>query len=80
MLNHDIEISLLLALFIMTLLGAGSSLIVGIVGVMLCVVGAIQQPAAVDLRILLPLIFYNAISMAASYAAEIGRASCRERV
>lgn len=69
MLNHDIEISLLLALFIMTLLGAGSSLIVGIVGVMLCVVGAIQQPAAVDLRILLPLIFYNAISMAASYAA-----------
>lgn len=53
----------------MTLLGAGSSLVVGALGVMLCMVGVMQQPGETDLRILLPLIFYNAVSMAAACAA-----------
>ena len=69
LLNHDIVIILTLAVVILTLLGAGSPAFVGLVGVMLCAVGMMQRPAHTDLKVLLPLLFYNAISIASALAA-----------
>ena len=53
---------------ILTLLGAGSPVFVGLVGVMLCAVGLMQRPAQTDLKVLLPLLFYNAASIASALA------------
>lgn len=67
LLTHTSACCLLLALFIMTLLGVGSNLIVGALGVVLCVMGFGQEEARVDLWVLIPLVIYNLISAFSSF-------------
>lgn len=65
--NFHIVMMLFLAFFIFTFVGAGSFIIVSLVGLLLCIVGLLQTSVKVDLWVLLPLIFYNIISFLSGY-------------
>ena len=65
--NLHVVIVLFLTFFIFTFVGAGSFIIVSLVGLLLCIVGLLQTSVKVDLWILLPLIFYNLISLLSGY-------------
>ncbi len=68
MIDHYVLVCLFLALFIMTLIGVGNVTIIGMLGVILCIVGMAQPSSAkADLWILVPLIVYNLLSLASSY-------------
>ena len=70
--NHWMEhvplLLLFLAFFILTLCQTGIVLVVGLVGIILCMIGMIQPAVKVDLWILFPLIVYNVMSACSSYA------------
>lgn len=66
--THFIVICLFLALFILTWIGVGNIVIVSMLGFLLCIVGLAQGQAQVDLWVLVPLMLYNLLSMASSYA------------
>lgn len=57
---------LFLTLVILTLVGVGNVVVVGLVGLLLCAAGCLQKSAKVDLWIFLPLAAYNVISMISS--------------
>ncbi|MCI8609621.1 MAG: O-antigen ligase family protein [Firmicutes bacterium] len=67
LLDYYIVILLFLAFFILTFIGAGSVLIVGMIGVLLCLVGLLQESVKVDIWAFASLAGYNLISMASSY-------------
>ncbi len=58
-----IAVILFLAFFILTFVGAGNFIVVSFVGLFLCIIGILQTSVKVDLWILLPLTFYNLISL-----------------
>lgn len=60
---------ILLAQFIMTLLGVGDVRIISLLGLLLCAVGLVQRSAQVDLWVFVPLVIYNLVGMASSCAA-----------
>ncbi|MCI9476553.1 MAG: hypothetical protein HFE71_08805 [Emergencia sp.] len=66
--EHVTLLLLFLAFFILTLCQTGTVLVIGLVGIILCMTGMMQPAAKVDLWILLPLIFYNVMSACSSYA------------
>lgn len=66
-LQYIIMIMLFLAFFIFTFIGAGSFIIVSLVGLFLCIIGLVQTSVKVDLWVLFPLIFYNIISFVSGY-------------
>lgn len=68
-LDHYSAVLLFLALFILTFIGIGSAAIVALLGLILCAAGITQRHARVDLWIFAPLLIYNGVSMASSYAA-----------
>ncbi|MCM1189629.1 MAG: hypothetical protein NC541_10095 [bacterium] len=64
-----IAVCLFLTLFILTWVGVGDTTIVSMLGLLLCAVGFAQGNARVDLWVLVPLILFNLLSMASSYAS-----------
>ena len=64
---HYLAVCLLLALFMLTLMGAGSVIRVGLLGLLLCAVGVQQSSIRVDLWVLLPLVVYNLVSLVSSW-------------
>lgn len=58
---------LFLALVSLTLGGVGNAAIAGMAGLLLCAAGCLQGAVAVDLWVLLPLLGFNAFSMASSW-------------
>ena len=67
--DHYMAVCLLLALFILSMVGVGDMRAVSMLGLLLCVVGIIQQSAQVDLWIFVPLVIYDLFAMASSWAA-----------
>ncbi len=67
LLENPLLVCLFLTLLITTMLGIGNILIVSLLGLLLCLAGALQRPGKVDLWILAPLILYNLLSMASSW-------------
>ena len=67
LLDHGLTACLLLALFMLTLMGAGSVRRVGLLGLLLCAAGVQQKAVRVDLWIFLPLVLYNLVSLASSW-------------
>lgn len=65
--NPQIVLILFLSFFILSFVGAGSFIIVSLVGLLLCMVGLMQGSVKVDLWVLLPLIFYNLLSLISGY-------------
>ena len=61
--SRYIAVTLFLAFFIFTFIGAGNFIIVSLVGLFLCAIGLVQSSVRVDLWILVPLILYNGISL-----------------
>ena len=67
-LNIYIAVCLLLALFVLTILGVGTPLLVGALGLALSLMGLIQVEAVeADVRILLPLLGYQLFSTLSSW-------------
>lgn len=62
-----ITMMLFLTFFIFTFIGAGSIIVVSCVGLFLCIIGLMQSSVRVDLWILIPLIFYNVVSLFSGY-------------
>lgn len=58
---------LFLALFILTMIGAGNAFTVGVLGIILCAEGFVRKEVEVDLWVLVPLIVYNLFSAVSSY-------------
>lgn len=69
LIDHYVTVCVFLALFILTWVGVGDVRIVSMLGLILCVVGLVQGPAQVDLWIFVPLVVYDLMSAASSYAA-----------
>ena len=67
--DHYLAVCLFLSLFTMTIIGVGSIVIVGQLGLVLCVAGFLQKSAKADLRVLCPLLIYHIISLISGYAA-----------
>lgn len=65
--SRYIAVTLFLAFFIFTFIGAGNFIIVSLVGLFLCAIGLVQSSVRVDLWILVPLILYNGISLLSGY-------------
>ena len=65
--THFIAVILFLTFFILTFVGAGSFIVVSLVGLFLCVAGLLQGSVKADLWILIPLILYNIISLLSGY-------------
>ncbi len=68
LIDHYLVVCIFLSLFILTWVGVGNIPASALLGLILCAAGLLQQSAQVDLWILVPLILYNLISMASSYA------------
>lgn len=60
---------LVLALVILSLIGVGDIRMTGVVGLLLCMAGMLQDAAWADLWILLLLMFYDLAAMASAYTA-----------
>ena len=58
---------LFLALFILTMIGAGNAFTVSVLGIILCAEGFVRKEVEVDLWVLVPLIVYNLFSAVSSY-------------
>lgn len=69
LLDHYIVFCVFFALLMMTLTGVGDVRTVSMAGLLLCAAGLAQPSAAVDLWVFIPLVLYNGINMASSYAA-----------
>lgn len=68
LIDHYVAVSIILALFILSLIGAGDRITVGLLGLLLCAVGLAQsQPARADLWVLIPLLVYCLACMASSF-------------
>ena len=67
LLEHYIVSCVLLAQFILTLIGVGDVRLVSLLGLLLCVVGLAQRSAQVDFWVLVPLVVYELASMASSW-------------
>ena len=65
--SRYIAVTLFLAFFIFTFIGAGNFIIVSLVGLFLCAIGLVQSSVRVDRWILVPLILYNGISLLSGY-------------
>lgn len=65
--DYFIVLLLFMALFILTFIGVGDLRVVGLVGIMLCLAGMMQQSARVDIWGLIPLVIYNLMNMISSY-------------
>ena len=65
--SRYISVTLFLAFFIFTFIGAGNFIIVSLVGLFLCAMGFVQSSVRADLWILVPLILYNGISLLSGY-------------
>ena len=61
--SRYIAVTLFLAFFIFTFIGAGNFIIVSLVGLFLCAIGLVQSSVRVDLW----LILYNGISLLSGY-------------
>lgn len=68
LIDHYAVICVFLALFITTLTGVGEVRIASILGLLLCIVGLVQPLAKVDLWVLVPVLVYQLVSMASSWA------------
>lgn len=68
LIDHYAVASLVLAQFIMTLIGIGDVRTVSLAGLVLCLVGLAQPSARADFWILVPLILYSLIGMGSTYA------------
>lgn len=68
LLDHYIVACIVLAQFIMTLLGVGDVRTVSLVGLLLCAVGLVRGSAQVDLWVFLPMVFYILTGMASAFA------------
>ena len=62
-LDRYLVLLLFLALISLTLLSAETPLLVGLLGLALCVAGIAQGPVKVDLWVLIPLITYQVLSL-----------------
>lgn len=67
--EHYVAVCLLLALFILSMVGVGDLAVVSMLGLLLCMVGTVQQSARADRWILFPFLVYLLFLMASSYAA-----------
>lgn len=67
LLDHYLVLFLFLALVALTLVSADMPLLVGLLGLALCVAGIVQRPSKVDLWVLIPLIIYQVFSFISSY-------------
>lgn len=65
--NQQIVMMLFFVFFIFTFIGAGSFVLVSLVGLLLCITGLLQASVKVDLWIVIPLILYNVISLLSGY-------------
>ncbi|MCI8648824.1 MAG: hypothetical protein HFG20_01770 [Anaerotruncus sp.] len=65
--DHYNVLCLLLALFTLGIIGVGNALVVGVLGLVLCIQGLLLPSFRADGWFLLPLVFYNLFSMASSY-------------
>ncbi len=67
LIDHYVAAAVVLALFILSLVGVGDVAAVSLLGLLLCVVGLGQaQPARADLWILVPLLIYDLACMASA--------------
>lgn len=67
LIDHYAAACIILALFILSLLGVGDVRMVGLVGILLCAAGLVRGPAQVDLWVLLPLLIYVLSDLASAY-------------
>lgn len=69
LLDHYATICIILALFVLSLVGVGNVVVVCLLGLLLCLAGLAQPCAKLDLWVLLPLLVYDAACLASSCAA-----------
>lgn len=69
LIDHYAAACIVLALFVLSLVGVGDVVVVCLLGLLLCLAGLTQRSARVDLWILIPLLVYNLACLASSYAA-----------
>ena len=62
-------VCVVLALFVLALVGVGDMVVVCLLGLLLCLAGMTRQSARVDLWILIPLLVYDLACLASSGAA-----------
>lgn len=62
-------VCIVLALFVLSLIGVGDVIVVCLLGLLLCLAGLTQRSAQVDLWVLIPLLVYDLACLASSYAA-----------
>lgn len=67
--DHYVMVSLFMALFILTFIGAGNVAVVGMLGLILCAAGFVQGSTEVDLWVFVPLVIYNLFGMLSSCVA-----------
>lgn len=66
--DHYTAACILLALFVLSLVGVGDVAVVSLLGFLLCMAGLTQRSAQADLWILVPFLVYNLACMASAYA------------
>lgn len=66
--DHYTAACILLALFVLSLVGVGDVAVVSLLGFLLCMAGLTQRSAQVDLWILVPFLVYNLACMASACA------------
>lgn len=70
LIDHYTAVCIVLALFVLSLIGVGNVIVVCLLGLLLCLAGLTRQSARADLWILLPLLVYDLACLASSYAAD----------
>ncbi len=69
LIDHYTAVCIVLALFVLSMVGVGNTVVVCLLGLLLCMAGLTQQTARVDLWILLPLLIYDLACLASTCAA-----------
>lgn len=69
LIDHYAAVCIVLALFVLSLIGVGDAVVACLLGLLLCLAGLTQRSAQVDLWILLPLLVYDLACLASTYAA-----------
>ena len=66
LIDHYTAVCIVLALFVLSMVGVGNTVVVCLLGLLLCMAGLTQQTARVDLWILLPLLIYDLACLAST--------------